>query len=299
MTRQALLLITLLVLLSACSGNQEPTPAPLAAAPTNTLLPTATPIPANTQEPTATPTPVPTDTPTLEPTATPTATETPAPTDTPTPTATPEPVAVVTGDRLNVRGGPGTVYPVIAQAVKDERYPLLARNEDATWLEVALVDGQRGWVSASLVESSTPAETLVVATDIPPTPVPTPAPVAPSSVTAGALSQIRMIASGDPLGTGRSRFPSGVAEVWCAFDVNSSLGQPGQRYALRVTDSGGTVIAQNDLISFTEGLRPGVKLALASPAIRAPGGVFPNGVYRTEILLNGQVIATLVWSVGE
>lgn len=189
MARLALLLITFLVLMSACSSNKEPTPAPLTAAPTNTPLPTATPIPTNTPELTATPTLTPTDTPTMEPTATPTATETPLPTDTPTPTATPEPIAVVTGDRLNVRSGPGTVYPVVSQAVKDERYPLLARNEDATWLEVTLADGQRGWISASLVESSTPAETLAVATDIPPTPVPTPTSVAPlTPVSAGKPS---------------------------------------------------------------------------------------------------------------
>lgn len=195
MTRLALLLITLLVLLSACGDSQEPTPAPVAAAPTNTPLPTATSIPTSKPEPTTPPTLAPTDTPTPEPTATPTATATPLPTDTPMPTPTPEPVAVVTGDRLNVRSGPGTVYPVVAQAVKDEQYPLLARNEDTSWLEVALADGQRGWVSASLVESSAPAEKLAVAADIPPTPVPTPTSVtaatsAPATGPSGPTGQV-------------------------------------------------------------------------------------------------------------
>lgn len=111
------------------------------------------------------------------------------------PTPTPEPVAVITGDRLNVRSGPGTVYPVVAQAVKDEQYPLLARNEDTSWLEVALADGQRGWVSASLVESSAPAEKLAVAADIPPTPVPTPTSVtaatsAPATGPSGPTGQV-------------------------------------------------------------------------------------------------------------
>lgn len=59
MTRLTLLLIPLLVLLSACGGNQEPTPVPVAAAPTDTPLPTATASPTNTAEPTATPTTVP------------------------------------------------------------------------------------------------------------------------------------------------------------------------------------------------------------------------------------------------
>jgi uncharacterized protein YraI len=199
-----LILIVCFVILTAC-GQPAATPALIAQAPTQsptvspTAAPTATPrptdppptaitIPTNTPEPkpTTPATLAPTDTPTVEPAATPTATATPLPTDSPTPT---QPVAVVTGDRLNVRSGPGTVYPVVAQAVKDERYLLLARNEDASWLEVALADGQRGWVSASLVESSTPAETLVVATDIPPTPVPTPtSAVAPTSAPASSPS---------------------------------------------------------------------------------------------------------------
>lgn len=44
------------------------------------------------------------------PTATPT--ETAAPAVTPSPSRAPQPAASVTGDSINVRGGPGTVYPV-------------------------------------------------------------------------------------------------------------------------------------------------------------------------------------------
>ena len=95
------------LLLAAC-GTPEPTPAPLAQAPTlvptftptaepsNTPLPTPTATSTPTPTPTNTPSPVPTDTPTpLPPTDTPTATPTtPAPTNTATvspPTDTPPP----------------------------------------------------------------------------------------------------------------------------------------------------------------------------------------------------------------
>ncbi len=170
MPRLAAILCTLVLLiaLAACGGEPTPTPAPVAAAPTNTPAPTATPIPTNTPAPTATPTAVPTDTSTPEPTHTPTAT--PLPTDTPTPSPTPAPFASVTGDSINLRGGPGTVYPVVGKADKGEILPVVARNEDGSWLEVEGRNGKRVWVSAGLVQLSVPLDMLEIETAIPPTP---------------------------------------------------------------------------------------------------------------------------------
>ena len=63
----------------------------VAATPTPTATPTATPTPTPTATPTATPTPTPTETPTATPTPTPTETPTTTPTPKPTPTVTPIP----------------------------------------------------------------------------------------------------------------------------------------------------------------------------------------------------------------
>ncbi len=156
-------------LLVACGGNQEPTPAPVAAAPTNTPAPTATLIPTGTPAPTDTPTAAPTETPTPEPTH--------------TPTALPRPLAEVIAPRINLRGGPGTNYPVVGKAARGERLTVLTRTEDGEWLEVELEGGERVWVAASLVQLSAPAETLALASNIPPTPpAPTVTPVPPPKV---------------------------------------------------------------------------------------------------------------------
>lgn len=162
-------LILCLVVLTAC-GQPAPTTtsAPVAQAPTaaSTATPRPTdPPPTVTPLPTATPTPMP-------PTATPTPTL--APTDTPSPSPTPAPAASVTGDSINVRSGPGTVYPVVAQAKKGEALPVVSRTQDGVWLEVTLADGKQGWVSAKLVTLNVPVESLPIAKVIPPTPKPAP-----------------------------------------------------------------------------------------------------------------------------
>lgn len=75
-------------------------------------------------------------------------------------------------DRLNVRGGPGTAYAIVAKARSGESYPVVGRTEDATWLQIDR-DGDLGWVSA---------EFLVVEGDVSTLPVViTPATAAPTT----------------------------------------------------------------------------------------------------------------------
>lgn len=90
-------------------------------------------------------------TPTPEPTPTP-----PPPVDTPTP----EPTAVVVAEgavfcrtqvpRLNVRGGPGTEYVVVAQVAQDNaeggRFAVVGRNSAGDWLAVDPSVAAGGWV---------------------------------------------------------------------------------------------------------------------------------------------------------
>jgi serine/threonine protein kinase/formylglycine-generating enzyme required for sulfatase activity len=159
------------VLLAGRGSRATPTPAPVAVeatTPAATDAPAATPAPP-TAYPTYTPypthTPVLTDTPIL-PTAT--------PTRQPTPTPTPKPVAVVQGEALNVRGGPGTEYDVLGQVRQNDELEIVARTEKGDWLQVRLSDGKEGWVLARLVEVSGEVMGIPVAAVIPPTPTPMP-----------------------------------------------------------------------------------------------------------------------------
>lgn len=93
-----------------------------------------------------------------------------------------EPVVTVSGD-MNVRGGPGTNYPVVGAATAGDEFPIIGRNEGGDWWQIDF-SGQTGWMYAPYV-TATNAENVPVATVIPappptdtPTPTPTPEPAA-------------------------------------------------------------------------------------------------------------------------
>ena len=143
---------------------------------TVTLAVTTTATPTATVEVTATATP--TATAVVIPTATPAAT--PIPTSTPrsvaagagwvwpglpaagpagqvsaaTPTAAPTPVsfgtAVVTSSQANVRGGPGTTFPVVATTRQGTNLQITGSNEGQTWWQVCCIDDQAGWISQTV-----------------------------------------------------------------------------------------------------------------------------------------------------
>ncbi len=154
--------------LAACGGaKQAPTPTP-----TRLLKPTFTPTTASSGggsrvvatatpqviPPTATPTPIP-------------PTNTPSPT--PPYTATPRPEVVVQANRLNVRAGPSTLHPRIAQVQQGDILEVIGKTPDGTWWQVRLADGTVGWVYAKLVQGQGPIGEVQVSQNIP-TPPPTP-----------------------------------------------------------------------------------------------------------------------------
>ncbi|MCB0198444.1 MAG: SH3 domain-containing protein [Anaerolineae bacterium] len=122
---------------------------------------TDTPVPTDTPEPTATSTdtPAPTDTPT----------EVPEPSDTPTETPVPQPVVVV-DSQMNVRGGPGTSYPILDQVQAGDELVVSARSQDGEWWQVILTNGSEGWLAASLVTPSGPTGDVQVAQNVAPPP---------------------------------------------------------------------------------------------------------------------------------
>lgn len=177
---------------SASQQAVAPLPASPLAEPTPTESPpTATPhsdpalaIAAITSTPTASAVPA-------TPTATsppPTLTSTTAPTQPPA-TPTPTPAGTTVLRNANLRGGPGTDYPVIGTRAGGARLTVVAVNPEGDWL--LLDDG--AWIAAFLVEPVTglPVVSPTTAPRPPPTatlsPVPTQPPALPAPI-AGSLT---------------------------------------------------------------------------------------------------------------
>jgi serine/threonine protein kinase len=142
----------------ATTPTREPTSSPAPTATPTSPPPTLTTRPTPTARPTETATPVP-----------PTSTLTPMETPTETATATPAPAFTVKeGSAVNVRSGPGTVYPVIGALQPGETRLVTGRNESADWWQFDYA-GQKGWVSNLVVMANTSALSVAVkSTPLPP-----------------------------------------------------------------------------------------------------------------------------------
>ncbi|MFQ5855072.1 MAG: SH3 domain-containing protein [Anaerolineae bacterium] len=136
-----------------------------------TPVPTATRTPTVTSTPTATRIRKPTASPTV--TRTPTVPVTSTPTQTRMPTATPAPLCQVVASALNIRSGPGTVYPTLGAALPNgTRFEPLARSPDGQWIWVRVQESdQEGWVAANEQFVRCNVSPLELSpTEVPPTP---------------------------------------------------------------------------------------------------------------------------------
>ncbi|MFQ3534854.1 MAG: SH3 domain-containing protein [Aggregatilineales bacterium] len=71
-----------------------------------------------------------------------------------TPTKVPTIRAVVIVDRANIRSGPGTNFPTIGEAFRDQQFVAIGRNGDfgfETWYLLDLGDGRRGWMFRQVI----------------------------------------------------------------------------------------------------------------------------------------------------
>ena len=109
---------------------------------------------------------------TATPTGTPPAAATAAPGAlTPTPQVAPlatvtllegAPQAVVVGERINVRAGPGVAFPVLGVLPAGARLSLQGRSADSAWLLACCVNGQPAWVAEFLVQPDGAIEELPI-----------------------------------------------------------------------------------------------------------------------------------------
>jgi len=146
------------------------------------LLPGCSMLPAAEQEPTAAAL-VDTAVPAMEPTATWTASPEPPPPSTATielPPPPPQPataveplLAAVQVRRINVRRGPGTVFPVLDSLEEGDQVVVIGKALGEEWVKVQVPAGEEGeapvltgWLLAEFLELSTPVEYLGY-TDVP------------------------------------------------------------------------------------------------------------------------------------
>lgn len=61
--------------------------------------------------------------------------------------------ALVIGDNVNVRTGPGTSYPIVTVAARNTRITVFTLNSG--WYSLQLPDGTKGWMSARYVDTRT------------------------------------------------------------------------------------------------------------------------------------------------
>ncbi len=83
----------------------------------------------------------------------------------PTQTPVPEPVVLVERN-MNIRGGPGTYYPIVGSAQPGDQFPIIARNETSDWWRIRY-RGTQAWIYAPLVTTAN-TENATIEVFIPP-----------------------------------------------------------------------------------------------------------------------------------
>jgi hypothetical protein len=131
LVRFAVVIISMTLLLAACGDLEAALPERPSPVPTLARLPSVTPI-----------TPSPTLAPTLTPTLTP----------------TPRPLLGQVARAANVRGGPGTDFPIVGTLEAGATVTLLRRRDD--WFAIEYVDTP-GWMFRELLELDPETERLV------------------------------------------------------------------------------------------------------------------------------------------
>lgn len=148
----------------------------------------------------------PADTPTPKPSATPT-----APAETPAlPPTTQTPIVRVMHNLVNLRRGPGVVYPLFGTVTGGELLEVLAWNddEDNPWYLVQTDDQRIGWIAATVIqaEATDALAAVPVAATLPATPIPTMTPTATPTIAIVITVQLTT-ESGEPGDGGATRPP--------------------------------------------------------------------------------------------
>ena len=127
---------------------------------------------------------------------------------------------------VNIRRGPGTEYDVISVAKEGEMFTATGRNATGAWIQIALTDGQVGWISAPLVRldgeaSALPVITVVEIIESVASATPTASPAAGSAPAPGAST----IRPGDLSGRLLYSAANDEARRWELWEYNFATGE--------------------------------------------------------------------------
>ena len=134
------------------------------------------------------------------------------------------PVAVTQPANMNVRGGPGTHYPVVSTVRAGSALPIVALGPNRDWYKVDIAGLDEAWIAASLAQSGGALDTLTVVADeqLPPPPAP---PAAPASVAAAPTAPSPAVGDAPPP-SGGGFFAYGIqAHLWQNSEKQSIAGQ--------------------------------------------------------------------------
>lgn len=109
-------------------------------------------------------------------------TPTPSPTSVPPPTAALQPALQVVAD-VNVRGGPGTGYPILGLLRAGETATVVGRSADGAWWQILFPPNTGGdaWVAGNYVQPNAAAGDVPLVAAPPPPPTHTPPPPPPTN----------------------------------------------------------------------------------------------------------------------
>ena len=80
--------------------------------------------------------------------------------------------SVTASQTVNLRAGPGTGYSRVGQLSAKQTLPILGKNQDGSWWQVQLSNGNKAWIAGWLVKASGAVDQVAVAQDIPKAPAP-------------------------------------------------------------------------------------------------------------------------------
>ncbi len=95
--------------------------------------------------------------------------------------------------RVNVRGGPGTNHDIVDILEPGSGVRIVSENEAGDWYQVRLDEGERGWVSARLLQ-------IVNQPPVAPAPARGTSPASPSAETTETLESAAPADHGEPIG---------------------------------------------------------------------------------------------------
>jgi uncharacterized protein YgiM (DUF1202 family) len=150
------------------------------------------------------------------------ATATPTVPPQPAASPTPEQPLVTANVNANVRGGPGTNYPVVGALLEGDSAVVTGRNTDSSWWQISFQGGV-AWIANSVATANAPAANAPVASAPPPpptnTPIPptAPPPTATSAPTAGFSADTTALSAGQCT-TLRWNF-SGIKALFISFGL--------------------------------------------------------------------------------